>query len=66
MRTRSSEAFGRPSESINTRKEEALRRAARSYLALLKQDNIVYRFDAVEVMIKPGTAPSCTLIPNFF
>ncbi len=66
VRTRSGEMFGRPSETIDTRKEDALRRAARSYLQLLKRDDIAYRFDAVEVMIKPGTAPVCTLLPNFF
>ena len=66
VRTRGSEAFGRPSESIDERKEAALRRAASSYLKLLKRDDITYRFDAVEVMFKPGTAPVCTLIPNFF
>lgn len=66
VRTRGSELFGRPSESIDARKEDALRRAARSYLALLKREDITYRFDAVEVMVKPGQVPACTLIPNFF
>ena len=66
VRTRGSEVFGTPAESIDTRKEDALRRAARSYLDLLKREDITYRFDVVEVKIKPGTAPVCTLIPNFF
>jgi putative endonuclease len=66
VRTRGSEAFGRPSESIDSRKEEALRRAARSYLELLKRSDVNHRFDVVEVTIKPGTPPVCNLIPNFF
>ncbi len=66
VRTRGSELFGRPAESIDVRKEEALRRAARSYLDLLKREDVTYRFDAVEVMLKRGVVPECTLIANFF
>ena len=53
-------------ESIDARKEEALRNAARSYLDLLDRDDISYRFDAVEVRLKTGKIPVCTLLPNFF
>jgi putative endonuclease len=66
VRTRGGEAFGRPAESIDTRKEDALRLAARRYLELLDQDDITYRFDAVEVRLKPGEIPACTLIENLF
>jgi putative endonuclease len=66
VRTRGSEAFGRPAESIDTRKQDALREAARSYLELLDRDDISWRFDAVEVMLKPGALPVCTLIENLF
>ena len=53
-------------ESIDARKEEALRNTARSYLDLLDRDDISYRFDAVEVRLKAGETPVCTLLPNFF
>ncbi len=66
VRTRGSYLFGRPAESIDTRKQGALRRAAETYLALLDRDTITYRFDAVEVMLKPGQVPACTLIENLF
>jgi putative endonuclease len=55
-----------PSEAIDERKEEALHATARRYLQLLGRDDITYRFDAVEVRLKPGEIPECTLIPNFF
>jgi putative endonuclease len=55
-----------PSEHIDERKEEALRLAAGDYLELLNRDDVPYRFDVVEVQLKTGTTPSCTLLPNFF
>ncbi|HEX4141423.1 MAG TPA: YraN family protein [Candidatus Methylacidiphilales bacterium] len=66
VRARSGDAFGRPAESIDTRKEEALRAAAQDYLQLLKRDDITWRFDAVEVRLKVGEVPSCTLLQNIF
>ncbi len=66
VRSRSGELFGRPSETIDARKEEALRSAARSYLDLLNRDDITWRFDAVEVDLKAGEVPTCTLLPNIF
>jgi putative endonuclease len=66
VKTRADEAFGRPSEAIDERKEEALRNAARRYLELLDQEDITYRFDAVEVRLKSGDIPACTLLPNYF
>jgi len=66
VRTRSGEQFGRPAESIDTRKEDALRHTAGRYLQLLKRDDIRHRFDAVEVRLRPGEVPACTLIANLF
>ena len=66
VRTRSSEEFGRPAESIDAAKQESVRQAARSYLGLLRREDLRYRFDAVEVVLKPGQIPICTLHPDFF
>ena len=66
VRTRGGEEFGRPAESIDERKQEALRHAAARYLELLDRDDITYRFDAVEVMYKPGTIPECSLLVDLF
>ena len=66
VRSRAGELFGRPAESIDARKEEALRYAARRYLELLDREDIRYRFDAVEVRLKTGEVPLCALLPNFF
>ncbi len=66
VRTRAGETFGRPAESIDARKEEALRFAARRYLELLRVEDVTYRFDAVEVRLNAGKIPVCALLPNFF
>jgi len=66
VRTRSSENFGRPAETINAAKKEALRFAASRYLGLLGREDVLYRFDAVEVMLNTGQVPVCTLQPDLF
>jgi len=66
VRSRASVDFGRPIETIDAAKQDALRYAARRYLELLKRDDILYRFDAVEVMLKSGETPVCTLLDDVF
>jgi putative endonuclease len=66
VRARADELFGRPAETIDARKEEALQSAAQSYLQMLDRDDITWRFDAVEVKLKTGEVPVCTLLPNIF
>ena len=66
VRTRASDNFGRPIETIGAAKQEALLHASRRYLQLLKRDDIYYRFDAVEVMLQPGNVPVCTLLSDIF
>jgi putative endonuclease len=66
VRTRRSDAFGRPIETITPDKQDALRFAATRYLQLLERDDILHRFDAVEVMLAPGQVPVCTLLADIF
>ena len=66
VRTRDSVAFGRPAESIGQAKEESLRRAAEHYLDQLDRAAISHRFDAVEVVLRPGERPECHLIEDLF
>ena len=66
VRTRGGEEFGRPIETIGAPKQEALRFAARRYLELLERDDVYHRFDAVEVMLKSGEIPVCTLLSDIF
>jgi putative endonuclease len=66
VKTRAARDPVHPSESIDERKENALRLAARRYLELLDSEDITYRFDTVEVRLDAGEIPDCTLLPNFF
>ena len=66
VRTRASDHFGRPIDTIGAKKQDALRHAARRYLELLGRDDIYYRFDAVEVMVKTGELPVCSLLSDIF
>ncbi len=64
VRSRSGEQFGQPAESIDPRKEQAFVAVARDYLRLLDRDDITHRYDAVEVRLRAGQVPECTLIRN--
>jgi putative endonuclease len=66
VRTRAGIEFGRPAETIDAAKREALRFAGGRYLELLEQKDLYHRFDAVEVMLKAGEVPVCTLQRDLF
>jgi putative endonuclease len=66
VRSRASEMFGRPVETIGADKKESLRYAARCYLELLDNREVHYRFDAVEVILNAGQIPVCALQSDLF
>ena len=66
VRARSSAFFGRPAESIDERKGEALQETSLQYLRLLERDDVPHRFDAVEVRLETGQPPVCELVTNIF
>ena len=53
VKTRRSEAFGRPAASVDHRKRASLSRAAVRYLKRLRKKPEYYRFDVVEVIGHP-------------
>jgi len=50
VKTRRTEAFGRPLDFVNLKKRRAVGRAARQYLRKLKSSPPYFRFDVVEVI----------------
>jgi putative endonuclease len=60
VKTRSSAEFGRPADAVNDEKRELIARGARSWMRLLDNPNIVFRFDVVEVIAGEGE-PEFTL-----
>jgi|SRR3954468_15040644 putative endonuclease len=54
VKTRSNEQWSRPERAVDARKSKALMRTSQDYLRLLKTDQVVYRFDIVEVLLQDG------------
>ena len=65
VKTRSSEAFGAPSEAVTRSKQQLIARGALAWLKLLGNPDIYFRFDIVEVRMTGKTAEA-TVIRNAF
>jgi len=66
VKTRRSEAFGRPASFVNAAKRRHLSRAATRYVARLRERPDYVRFDIVEVVGEPGMTPEIRHIENAF
>lgn len=64
VKSRSSEAFGRPLAAVDKKKRRLLIRAAMEWLRMLDMPDITFRFDVVEVI--DGTPPEVRHIENAF
>ncbi len=65
VKTRRSEARGRPADAVNRGKQALISRGALAWLRLLDYPEIPIRFDIVEVLALPDAA-LCTHIRNAF
>ena len=54
VKTRTSDADGRPADAVDRAKEELISRGARAWLRLLDRPEVNFRFDIVEVVIGAG------------
>jgi putative endonuclease len=67
VKTRKSEAFGRPAAAVDRRKRQTTSRAAVRYLRKLKSPSVLFRFDVVEVVgIEEDGDPVLRHIENAF
>lgn len=67
VKTRRTEAFGRPLAAVDKRKRRALCRAAVRYVGKLKDPRIMFRFDVVEIVGEiDGSKPIIRHIENAF
>ncbi len=66
VKTRRDSRYGEPSQAVDAMKRARLVRTAQLYLHELRRPRIDYRFDIVEVFLKPGTLPACRLIRDAF
>jgi len=65
VKTRSSEAFGAPAEAVTRSKQHLIARGALTWLKLLGNPEIHFRFDIVEVRVV-GKKAEATVIRNAF
>lgn len=66
VKTRGPEAYGRPAETIYAGQRNRIGRGALAWLRLLDNPDILFRFDAVEVMMDEHGAAKCELVRNAF
>jgi putative endonuclease len=66
VKTRSSEAWTRPAAAVDARKRKLLSRTALDYLRRLKNPEVKFRFDIVEVLLADGAVREIRHLPNTF
>ena len=66
VKTRTSDAFGRPADAVNADKQRLIQRGASEWMRLLGRPKIKFRFDIVEVLLIDGNPPGVSVIENAF
>lgn len=66
VKTRTSTAFGRPAAAVTPAKQKLIVRGAEGWLRLLRDREIPWRFDVVEVLLLPGRPPDVNWIQSAF
>ena len=66
VKTRSSEGWTRPAAAVDARKKKLLSLTALDYLRLLKNPEVKFRFDIVEVLLADGAVREVRHLPNAF
>ena len=66
VKTRSSEEWTRPADAVDARKKKLLSQTALDYLRLLKNPEVKFRFDIVEVLLRDGAVREVRHLPNSF
>lgn len=64
VKTRTSEAFGRPFDAVDQKKRRLIIRGAMAWLRMLDMPDITFRFDVVEVI--DSTPPEIRVLENAF
>ena len=66
VKTRSSESWTRPAAAVDARKKRLLSLTALDYLRRLKNPEVKFRFDIVEVLLADGEVREVRHLPNTF
>ena len=66
VKTRTRRGYGRPLDAVDAEKQELIERGANSWLHILGDRDILWRFDVVEVILSDGEVPELTLVKDVF
>lgn len=66
VKTRRRRATGRPLDAVTLEKQELIERGARAWIALLRERDVLWRFDVVEVELTEAEAPKLTWVKEAF
>jgi putative endonuclease len=66
VKTRSAEEWSRPADAVDARKKKLLSQTALDYLKRLKNPEVKFRFDIVEVLLAEGAVREIRHLPNTF
>ena len=66
VKTRSSEDWTRPAAAVDAERRRRLSHCALDYLRLLKNPEVKFRFDIVEVLLADGAVREIRHLPNTF
>lgn len=66
VKTRTRRGYGRPLDAVDASKQELIERGANSWLNLLGNRDMPWRFDVVEIILEDGELPEVTVVRNAF
>ena len=66
VKTRSADGWTRPAAAVDARKKKRLSQTGLDYLKLLKNPEVKFRFDIVEVLLHDGEVREVRHLPNSF
>lgn len=66
VKTRRKRAESRPLDAVTLEKQHLIERGARAWLALLPDNEFLWRFDVVEVVLEEGKRPQICVVDDAF
>ena len=66
VKTRKKRVGSRPLDAVNKEKQELIERGARSWLSMLPDNDFLWRFDVVEVVLEEGSMPQIIVVEDAF
>lgn len=66
VKTRNTEDYGRPAEAVHPDQQRRISRGALTWLRMLDNPEVPYRFDVVEVLLLPNEKPKLELVQDAF